>query len=181
MWEEFAAYPPQHREAAWRYLDAAMRSAGDETTRMRVQYVREGHEPAYRVSRAFEWAHSLNTQSTEDEIVRVLSEFEAFMETFFRNVESNPDYSDISYRGARFHERTKWIKLDILRCIDRALEDRPQMRARLLATNATFSEMDDTARNRRTRGYRRWTNRDMETRGVYPSYIADQPPYLPSE
>ena len=181
MWEEFAAYPPRYREVAWRHLDAAMRSARDETTRMRVQYVREGHEPAYRVSRAFEWAHSLNTRSSEDEIVRVLSEFERFMETFFRNVESNPDYADIAYRGARFHERTKWIKLDILRCIDRALAGRPEMHARLLATNATFSEMDDTAKNRRTRGYRRWTNRDMETRGVFPSYIADQPPYLPSE
>jgi hypothetical protein len=181
MWEEFAAYPPLYREVAWHHLEAALRAASDDVTRRRVEYIRDGHEPAYRVARAFEWAHALTEESSEEDVLRVLTEFDAFMASYFANIESNPAYADVYYRGYRFHERTKWIKLDILRCIDRALANRPDIRQRLLASNATFSEMNDTSQNRRTKGYRLWTNRDMELRGVYPDYISDQPPYLPME
>jgi len=181
MWEEFAAYPPLYRETAWHHLNAALRAANNDVTRQRVAYIRAGHEPAYRVARAFEWAHALTPESTEEEIMRVLDEFEMFMTTYFTGVEGDPAYSDTYYRGYRFHERTKWIKLDILRCVDRALANRPEVRQRLLETNATFSEMNDTARNRRTVGYRRWTNKSMSERGIYPNFIPDQPPYLPME
>jgi len=30
-------------------------------------------------------------------------------------------------------------------------------------------------------GYRRWTNKSMSDRRIYPNYISDQPPYLPTE
>jgi len=171
IWEQLAAIDPTTRERAWREIDEAYNGARDELVRQRIEYIRHGYRFALLLGRAFDAAHRLSPKSTEAEISSAVESFDDAMASYHAHIESDPSYGDIYYNGRRFHELMKWSKWDLIDCVDSALVDRSELRARLIAENPVLADAYNTVQNRRMAGYLRWARRELDERRIWPAWI----------
>ena len=171
MWEQFTVWRPDVREEAWVALNEALQVATTPRVRARIENIRERHVSALMWSRAFEMGRALTTESSEADIRTVLRTYDDAMASYHGYLETDPAYHRTYMTGHKVHELLKWTKLDLATCIDSALVGRPELRARLIETDATFADAVNTASNRRMPGYIRFCNRAMEERGIWPDYI----------
>jgi len=163
LWEQVAFWPPRPREEAWRHLDAAHAAARTNRTRTRVEYVRRAHRFAYLVSHAHEAAHAVrpDTSHLAGRIRHVLRLVDDTISVFHRELEGDPNYPAAYCRGPRSYRQLNWWRGDIAACIEEALAGNAALRDRLVAEDATLSEIvriaaDDEVKGMIGRAYADW-------------------------
>ena len=171
MWEQLAAWPPEYRELSRDQLASARAVATSDIVRRRLDYVARGFDVAYAASVSFDAVHSLNAQSDEATIRAAIGLFDDFLALYHANIESDPTYHDTYYRGHKPHELFKWLKWDLYDGVSRVTTDRRELFGKLLRDEPTLTDAYNTITNRRMAGYLRWTERGIEHRGVWPTWI----------
>ena len=171
MWEQFAIWSPETREAAWTKLNEALEAAETPRVRARLENIRDRHVSALMWARTFERGAALTPESSEEDIMAVIRDYDDAMASYHGYLETDPAYHRTYTSGHKVHELLKWTKYDMYTNVDRALQSKPELRARLLETDATYADAYNTVTNRRMPGYIRFVNKGIRERGIWPDYV----------
>jgi hypothetical protein len=142
LYAQLAEWSYDLRDAAWKQINTAYNSAKDAITRSRVDYVRQGNQLAYLLSKTIEEIHTVKKDSAnlETELRNILTHVKEALTLYHERIETDATLGSAYYRGERAIRQLMWWKGYIGSIISDILSDSRSIQ-QVFAEDATYREM----------------------------------------
>jgi len=142
LYVQLAEWSCDVRDNAWEQINIAYNSAKDDIVRRRVDYVRQGNQMAYLLSKTLEETHAIKKDSDnlETEIRNVLALMKETLTLYHEKIESDITLGSAYYRGDRAIQQLMWWKGYIGSIISDIIKDSSSLK-QLFAEDDMYREM----------------------------------------
>jgi hypothetical protein len=126
--EQLQQLPADARDAAWKQINVALASAQSDVTRARVTYVLNGNKLSYLLSKSFEEAHALLTEtgSLEAQLEHLLKRVGDAVHVYRTKIETDETYGHAYYQGERGEVQIRWWMGHMATVVEDAIASAPE-------------------------------------------------------